>query len=303
MTVDQSHGPRLLGAHMSIAGGLDRAVARIRSIGGTALQLFTRNQRQWRISPLSNEAVADFRAAVQAWGNYPVAAHDAYLNNLASQDAELAGKSIDAVAEELRRVDRLGIPWLVTHAGAHGGAGVEAGLRRFAANLDRALDDSGTTEPIILLENAAGQGTSLGSRFEELAEVLSRSMHPGRLGLCLDTCHAFAAGYDLSRRRGWSEALVELDRLVGLKRVKLVHANDCKAELGSRKDRHAHVGRGNIGPLGFRLLMTEPRLAHAPCVLETPKGEDLYEARLILRRLEFLARRFPRELRRRRARQ
>jgi len=271
-----------LGAHMPITGGLHMAVQRIHSLGGTALQIFTKNQRQWHAPELSEEDVSRFLSAWSAWGPYPVAAHDSYLVNLATPKTEHWEKSIEAVAEELRRVERLNITMLVTHPGAHLGAGAEAGQARYAEGLDRAIERSETTRPRVLLENTAGQGSSLGRSFEEIAGVFEKSRHPARLGVCLDTCHAFAAGYDLSTPAGVEQTLSRFDRVLGLDELYLAHLNDAQCDLGERRDRHEHIGRGRIGLDCFRQLLTNPRFASLPMIIETPKGPELDEDRMNL---------------------
>ncbi|MHB8811601.1 MAG: deoxyribonuclease IV [Desulfobulbaceae bacterium] len=279
----------LLGAHESVAGGLHLAFARIASVGGEALQVFTRNQRQWQAPPLSAEEIASFRAQKGQVPAMPVAAHASYLINLGSGNRELAARSVRAFAEELRRCDLLAIPWVVIHPGSHGGDGIEAGLARVAENLDAAFTAAGEQSAVrVLLETTAGQGTGLGSRFEELAWLINASKFSTRLGVCLDTCHIFAGGYDIRTPATYARTMVEFDRTVGLERLCFFHVNDCKKELGSRVDRHEHIGRGLIGREGFRLLLNDPRFARLPMTLETPKGADLAEDRENLRVLRSL---------------
>ncbi|EGB15595.1 apurinic endonuclease Apn1 [Pseudodesulfovibrio mercurii] len=266
-----------LGAHMSIAGGLHMAFERIMRVDGTALQIFTRNQRQWKVPPLTEYDAELFATAWAQWGDYPVAAHDSYLINLASDQDDLLKRSTLAFAEELRRIETLAIPFLVTHPGSHLGAGVEAGIERYAANLDRAIEHSRTERGLILLETTAGQGTNLGSTFEELAAIIAASAHPDRLGVCFDTCHAFAAGYDIRTPETYAATFAAFDRVLGLSRLKFFHVNDSKNELGSHKDRHEHIGQGTIGVEGFRNLMRDPRFKDVPKTLETPKKEDLQD--------------------------
>lgn len=268
---------RYLGAHMSIAGHLTKAFDRIRSVGGTALQIFTRNQRQWKIPTLPTQDVKDFAAAWRAWGAYPVVAHDSYLINLAGNKKEAVAKSLDAFTEELRRIEALSIAGLVTHPGSHLGAGVEQGLKRYVRRLDHCFANSGTTQGLVLLETTAGQGTNLGGRFEDLAWIIEHSQYPERLGVCLDTCHAFAAGYELRTTAGYQETREQLERTVGLDRVRCVHCNDSKFDLGSRKDRHEHIAHGYIGGAGFAQVVNDPAFEAIPCILETPKSNDLHE--------------------------
>ncbi|WP_319582615.1 deoxyribonuclease IV [uncultured Pseudodesulfovibrio sp.] len=266
-----------LGSHMSIAGGLHMAFERIMRVDGTALQIFTRNQRQWKVPELTEYDAELFAAAWAQWGDYPVAAHDSYLINLASNKEDLLNRSVLSFAEELKRIETLSVPYLVTHPGSHLGAGVEDGIRRYAANLDRAIERSGTRAGMILLETTAGQGTNLGSSFEELAAIIEASAHPDRLGVCYDTCHTFAAGYDIRTPETYAATFDAFDRIIGLDRLKFFHLNDTKNDFGSHKDRHEHIGQGEIGEQGFRNLMRDPRFKDIPKTLETPKQEDLQD--------------------------
>ncbi|MBI9079383.1 MAG: deoxyribonuclease IV [Pseudodesulfovibrio sp.] len=278
-----------LGSHMSIAGGLHMAFEHIKSVGGTALQIFTRNQRQWRIPLLSRYDIELFAMAWEQWGDYPVAAHDSYLINLASNDQEQVKRSLSAFSEELRRIEALSVTFLVTHPGSHLGAGVDAGIKRYAANLDRAIEMSGTKQGLILLETTAGQGTNLGSTFEELAMIIELSDHSDRLGICYDTCHAFAAGYDIRTPETYGATFDAFDRIVGLDRLKFFHLNDSKTDFGAHRDRHEHIGKGEIGLEGFRNLMCDCRFADIPKVLETPKDKDLKDDIINLNLLRSLA--------------
>lgn len=278
-----------LGSHMSIAGGLHMAFEHIRAVDGTALQIFTRNQRQWKIPPLSDYDIELFTIAWEQWGDYPIAAHDSYLINLASPKEDQAERSRIGFAEELRRIEALNVPYLVTHPGSHLGQGVDEGLKRYAANLDRAIEDANTKNGLVLLETTAGQGTNLGSTFEELARIIELSDHPDRLGVCYDTCHTFAAGYDIRTPETYAQTFDAFDRLIGLDRLKFFHLNDTKNEFESHKDRHEHIGQGEIGLEGFRHLMQDPRFADIPKALETPKEKDLEDDRRNLAILRELA--------------
>ena len=280
----------LLGAHQSIAGGLHRAFDRILAVGGESLQIFTANQRQWRVKPPTAEDIRLFAEKWQACGQMPVASHGSYLINLAAADPVAAAKSIAAFADELGRCLQLGLGFVVLHPGSHLGAGVEAGLEAVARNLDQALEQAGVpaTGLKVLLETTAGMGTALGSRFAELGWLLGRSRYAHNLGVCIDTCHIFAAGYDLRDQAAYAGTMDELEREVGLARVHFVHLNDSKKGLASRVDRHDHIGRGEIGEEGFRLLLNDPRFARHPMTLETPKGDDLAEDRENLARLRGL---------------
>ncbi|MCX5869737.1 MAG: deoxyribonuclease IV [Deltaproteobacteria bacterium] len=276
-----------LGAHESGAGGLHLAFDRLLQVGGEALQLFTRNQRQWNPHPLTVDEISLFQATWQQASYLPVASHASYLINLASGKQELIDKSITALAAEIHRCEQLGIPFVVIHPGSHGGAGVDVGLVRFTKALDLALEETGAGVTV-LLETTAGQGAGLGSRFEELAFILEHSRVPQRLGVCVDTCHIFAAGYDIRTLSAYTQTMEEFDRLVGVGRIKFFHLNDSKQKLASRVDRHEHIGQGTIGLEGFRSLVNDPRFADHPMTLETPKGDDLQEDRdnlQVLRRL------------------
>lgn len=265
----------LLGAHMSIAGGLHMAFVRIRDVQGEALQLFTKSERQWKAPVLEPSEVEAFHQHWEQSGRMPVAAHDTYLINLAAPDPVKLERSVAAFAEELRRAATLRIPYLITHPGSHLGEGVEVGLERFVVNLDRAIELAETSSVEVLLETTAGQGTNLGSSFEEIAYLLEHSKHSAGMGICFDTCHAFAAGYDIRNREAYERTFQHLDKTIGVKRIKFFHLNDSLKDLGSRVDRHEHIGKGKIGLEGFRLLLNDPRFRHHPMVLETHKEKDL----------------------------
>lgn len=276
-----------LGAHESVAGGLYLAFDHIRSVGGEALQIFTRNQRQWKPKPVSEEEQTLFAAAWQECSNLPVASHASYLINLASGKEELVDKSITAFADELERCKLLNIQFVVMHPGSHGGDGVETGIERFIANLDTAIERA-DNDVTVLLETTAGQGTSLGSQFEELAAILAGSRNGNRLGVCVDTCHIFAAGYDIRNEESYQQTMNSFDKLIGIERIRFFHLNDSKKGLGSRVDRHEHIGKGEIGTEGFANLLNDPRFADHPMTLETPKGKDLQEDRENLKTLRNL---------------
>jgi deoxyribonuclease-4 len=266
------HPGPLIGAHVSIAGGIEKAFGRGEQIGCTAIQVFTRNASRWLAKPLLADTIAAFRAARRNSAIQYVAAHDSYLINLASPKTELRNKSISAFVDEMERCSLLGIEDLVMHPGAHMGEGIDAGLARLIDSF-RLVFAQAPDNVRILVENTAGQGTCLGSRFEELAEILER-LPTGKLAICFDSCHAFAAGYDLTSAESYADVMTELDRLIGVEHVALIHANDSKKPLGSRVDRHDHVGRGQIGRHGFRALMTDARFAGVAKIIETPPGED-----------------------------
>jgi len=273
----------LFGAHMSVSGGLALAFDRLAQVAGEALQIFTANQRQWQPKLPTAAEVAAFQGRRYENPVVPVAAHDSYLINLASPNPEIAEKSTAAFAAELQRCAQLDIPYLVSHPGAHLGEGIPAGIATMAANLDRAfaLADVGD-QVMVLLETTAGQGTGLGASFGELAAIIAASANADKLGVCYDTCHTFAAGYDIRTPAAYAQTMAEFDRQLGLDRLRFFHLNDSVKGFGSRIDRHAHIGQGAIGLEGFRHLVTDPRFAAHPMVLETPKSDDLHEDRMNL---------------------
>ena len=263
---------RLLGAHVSVAGGLDNAFARGLESSCTALQIFTKNANRWQGKPISNGDATAFQQAWQKSGIGPVIAHDAYLINLASPKQDVWEKSKAALRDELLRCAQLGITGLVMHPGAHLGTGVETGVERIREAFREILPET-PPEVRLLLENTAGQGTYLGGDIAHLTALLE-GFNEDRFGVCFDTCHAHTAGYDLSTSESYTEVMAEFDRLVGLKQIKAFHLNDCLKPCGSKVDRHAHIGQGTIGRTGFACLMQDQRLAEIPMLLETPKGDD-----------------------------
>ncbi len=277
----------ILGAHESVSGGLHLAFERIKRAGGDALQIFTRNQRQWVPAELKEEEVNLYKEAHEESGGMMVASHGSYLVNFATGKEELLQKSTRAFVLELQRCQQLGIPYVVLHPGSHGGDGVEVGLNRFVAGLDGAIAQS-ETDVEVLIETTAGQGTGLGRSFEELAYILQNSHHSRRLGVCVDTCHIFAAGYDIRSTDCYNSTIAKLDDLVGLERVKFFHLNDSKKELGSCVDRHEHIGKGAIGLAGFKNLLNDSRFSGLPMTLETPKSDTLEEDRENLKTLRSL---------------
>jgi len=264
----------ILGAHTSIAGGYDRAVQRARDAGCDCLQLFTKNNNQWRAVPITPEQAERFRKALRECGVSHPLAHDSYLINLASPDEGLWQKSIKAFVHELQRAEMLGIPYLVTHPGSYTSSSPRAGIRRIVQALNQVHKATRGITAQCLLETTAGQGTSLGWRFEHVGMILDEVKEPQRLGVCFDTCHAFAAGYPLAGCEQYEETMASLDAAVGLSRVKAFHLNDSACEFGSRVDRHAHIGRGKMGLEPFRLLLADERLQAIPMYLETPKGQE-----------------------------
>jgi deoxyribonuclease-4 len=259
---------------MSIAGGYERAVLAAHGLGFRTVQLFTKNNNQWKAPILSPEHAAAFREALERTGIVEPVAHTSYLINLASPDDVLWNRSIEAMIVELERCHSLGITDLVVHPGAHMGAGEQAGLQRVVRAIDLIHDRTGGLCVTIDLETTAGQGTSLGHRFEHLGAILSLVADPGRLGICVDSCHIFAAGYPLDPPRRYHETIRQLEDAVGLSRVRVWHLNDSSRDRGSRVDRHAAIGAGKMGLEPFRNLLGDVRFRHLPMILETPKGTE-----------------------------
>ena len=260
----------MFGSHLSISGGMHNALLSAEALGMDTVQVFTKNQQQWKCKPLDQATIDQWASHRDRLKFSHTVSHDSYLINLASPDDALRQKSIELFAEELRRCDLLGIPYLVTHPGAHMGSGEEVGLKRIATAIDQIYTELGTCKAITCLEITAGQGTSLGYRLEHLQSIIEQSSHPEQLGVCLDTAHLFAGGYDF-RGQGFAKLMKEIDTRIGIKRVKVLHLNDSKKELGSRVDRHAHIGHGLIGAEAFTGFVHEKHFKNIPKILETPK--------------------------------
>lgn len=286
----RKHPP--LGAHVSVAGGLPKAFAHGEALGCEAAQIFVKNGSQWRGRVLEDEEAAAFRAAHAASRVGPVLAHASYLINLAASDPLVLERSRAALADELRRCARLGVEGLVVHPGAHLGGGIEAGVARVAASLDAVLgpllDELPELRTRVLLENTAGQGSCLGCRLSELAAIRQATAHPERVGFCLDTCHAFAAGYAVHEEGGYGEFVAEVDEVLGLAAVGCFHVNDSARPFASRRDRHAHIGEGAIGLEPFARFLHDRRLFAIPMVLETEPGLGLEGHRRDLEKLRGL---------------
>jgi deoxyribonuclease-4 len=261
-----------------VAGGLTTAFERAASLDCTAIQIFVKNANQWRGRELGDEEVDTFRASHAGSAVGPLMAHASYLINLAAAEGEIREKSVAALADELDRSVRLGVGGLVVHPGAHLGAGDDAGIERVAEGLDRVLalvPDASDTPCRILLENTAGQGTCLGHRLEHLAAMRARVAAPRRIGVCLDTCHAFAAGYAIHETAGYEDFIAAVAELLGLDVLGGMHLNDSVKPFASRRDRHAHLGEGEIGLDAFARLLQDPRLSTVPMVLETEPGDEM----------------------------
>jgi deoxyribonuclease-4 len=258
---------------MSIAGGYHKAVDAAAVHQMDVVQLFTKNNSQWRAKAITSEEASLFAAALRERKIAHPLSHSSYLINLASPDAVLRTRSVEAMVIELQRAEQLAIPYVVVHPGAHTTASLEEGLVLVAQSLDEIHTALPKSSVQVLLEITAGQGSCLGHRFEHLAYILKQTKRPERVGVCFDTCHAFAAGYDLREPKPYKAMWREFDDLLGLDRLKAIHLNDSKRELGSRVDRHEHIGRGQIGAEGFRLLLHDKRFREVPMYLETPKGD------------------------------
>ena len=258
----------LIGAHMSIEGGLEKALIKAQELEATVLQLFTKSNRQWYAKPLTQEAINLFKQTRKEIPFHSITAHASYLINLASVNSETRKKAITALKSELHRCDQLGIEFLVLHPGSHGKQGTEKGIELVAHGINTALDSyKGNTK--LLIETMAGQGTSLGSTFEEIANI--RSLCKNKVDVCLDTCHIFAAGYDMSTKDQYEKTMQTFDEIIGFDNLKVIHVNDSKKECGCRVDRHEDIGAGKIGKEGFKLLFNDPRFFNVPKILETPK--------------------------------
>lgn len=280
----KSAGP-FVGAHMSIAGGLHNAILDAACYRCRVVQLFSKSSNQWKAKAITE---ADLHLWQETLAKHPIltVVHDSYLINLASPDQALREKSRLAFLEEVQRCDFLSIPYLVFHPGAHMGAGETIGLERIAESLNWVCAQANDSPTLLLIETTAGQGSSLGYRFEHLARIMELVDEPQRFGVCVDTCHILAAGYDFRTGRGYRQVFDTFDRIVGLEKLRCFHVNDSKKDLGSRVDRHAHIGKGFVGNAAFRLLMSDSRFTEIPKVLETPKKDDMDRKNLaLLRRL------------------
>ncbi len=262
------------GAHMSIASGFENAFTAGVDVGCECIQIFVKNQRQWRAPPLLDGQIASFMAAQRETGLAPVVAHASYLLNLASPDEAKRERSVDAMVDELERCEALGISSLIFHPGASLSDTLKAGVNRVARSLNEVHRRCAGYRTTILLETTAGQGSTIGHRFEQLGAIRHRVNEPQRLGICLDTCHLFAAGYDFRSVEGYAIMIAELDSVIGVPSVRCIHMNDSRREAGSRIDRHEHIGKGKIGKAGFAHFVNDKRFKHVPMILETPKGKD-----------------------------
>jgi deoxyribonuclease IV len=265
-----------LGAHVSTSGGVDNAPDNGVQLGCEAIQVFTKNQMQWRAKPLAKDEIASYQAKFKASGLRSAVSHDSYLINLCSPDEGKLKQSIESFSDEIERCELLDIPYLVFHPGSHMGEGESVGLRAIASSLSEVLKGKKGYKTQILLETTAGQGTNLGYKFEQLAEIIELVKEKDSIGVCVDSCHIFAAGYDIRTGAAYEATMKQLDSVIGLKKVKALHLNDSKKGLSSKVDRHEHIGEGAIGFEAFRLIVNDERFRGLPLLLETPGGDEEY---------------------------
>lgn len=277
----------LLGAHTSIADGFDKAVQRAHAAGFTTAQIFVKNNHQWSAPPMQRQD-ADAFIASNRTAKILFFGHAGYLINIGTPEKRLRTKSIDALVGELLRAEKLHLPFLVLHPGNHMGSGESCGLQTISDSLNEVIRQTRSCPVQIALENTAGSGSSLGYRLEHLAHLLDQAKQPERIGVCIDTAHLFASGYDFRTRPAYEKTFSEVERLFGKRRLLAFHLNDSKTDLGSHTDRHEHIGQGRIGLTGFHCLMCDPRWERIPKVLETPKGKDMREDIENLNRLKSL---------------
>lgn len=268
---------RPFGAHMSASGGVSESIVRGHTIGCKVIQLFTKNNNQWNSKPISPEEVDRFQSNVEKTGVSPISSHAGYLINLATPKPENYKKSLDSFTDEIDRADLLEIPYLVFHPGAHLGSGEDTAIRKVAESINKVLNKRPKSKVSLVLETTAGQGSCIGHRFEHLAEIMEWVEDSPRMGVCLDTCHVYAAGYDIATSEGYKRAFREFGQIIGFDRLKLFHVNDSKSAFGSRVDRHQHLGQGSLGETAFSLLVNDRRFFKTPMVLETPKGPEMEE--------------------------
>ncbi|MCE1247300.1 MAG: deoxyribonuclease IV [Firmicutes bacterium] len=271
-----------IGGHFSISGGLNRSLEQTKEAEGNTVQIFSKNPGQWRGKEIDPKEAENFRNEAKAQGIYPVLVHDAYLINLATNREGLMKKSLAAFTDEIERAELIGAHYLVTHMGAHTGLGEDVSLGILADNVMHCIEQTKNSNVKVLLETTAGQGTQLGYKFEHIGRVMkSTGMHT-RIGVCLDTCHIFAAGYDISTEEGYKRTIDSFDKEIGLKHLLAVHLNDAKKPCGSRVDRHEHIGQGFIGMEGFTRLINDPVFCDIPLILETPQPEKMHRVNIAL---------------------
>ena len=274
----------LLGAHVSIAGGVETAPERAKKLTCDCIQIFSKNQQQWKAKPITIEQADLFKENCTKYGVAETVIHDSYLINLGSPDKALLKQSREAFLDEMVRAQHLGVRYLAFHPGSHSGSGESEGLKKIAESMNWVRSEFGGGTVQLLLENTAGQGSALGYSFEHLAKIIGMQEDQKNVGVCFDTAHAYAAGYDLKTKQGYAKTMGMFDDIVGLEYLKAGHLNDCKSAFGSRVDRHEQIGKGNLGLEGFRNLMNDKRLARVPLNLETPAGDEKYKQELKLLR-------------------
>jgi deoxyribonuclease-4 len=262
---------------MSIEGGVENAPLRGKKAGCQVIQIFTKNNNRWNSRQLTDKDINSFKKNSFDTGVIPSASHTAYLINLASPNTEIYKKSLEAFYDEMERAERLGLPYLIFHPGAHLGSGENTGLKKIADSINILLKKVSNFKLMLLLETTAGQGSHLGYKFEHLSEIIKMVDEREKIGVCLDTCHIFAAGYDISSEYGYKKTFEDFNKIIGIDKLKAFHINDSKKELGSRVDRHEHIGKGKIGLAAFRLLLNDPRFKDISMILETPKGKTMRE--------------------------
>lgn len=272
----------LIGAHVSIAGGLYRAPERLNALGGNVMQIFSKNQVRWKVPPLEEAQITQFKEECARFDVQHVCVHDSYLINLGSPEAELLEKSRTAFIHELSRAAQLGIPGVVLHPGAFKNSDEQSCIKKIAKSLDWCFEHETDSGVDAWLETTAGMGTSIGHRFEQLAQIIELSRYPERLGVCLDTAHIFAAGYELRTSEGYEATWAKFDSSIGLEKLRVIHLNDSKKAFGSRVDRHENIGIGEIGALAFERIMNDDRLVSVPKILETPGGDAFYQKNITL---------------------
>ena len=275
-----------LGAHTSTSGGIFNAISEGKEIAADVVQIFSKNQRQWVGKEYSEDDLEKFCQTIDETGVKPVMIHTSYLINLCSPKADIESKSMDALIDELRRAHTLKIPYVVQHPGSHLDTGEMAGIKKIAENIKLCFDKAGVRDVKLLLETTAGQGTNLGYKFEHLRDIIDQSGVEDKLGVCLDTCHVFGAGYDIRTKQDWQSTLNEFDIIIGIPKLKGFHFNDSLNGVGTRKDRHARIGKGEIGTTAFRHIMQDGRFKEIPMILEIPGGTEAYAEDLkVLRKL------------------
>ncbi len=267
----------LLGSHMSIAGGVHAAIERGNQIGCTTVQMFVKNNNQWLGKPLAENDVSTYKDLLAKSSIGPVVVHDSYLINLCAKDKTILSKSRTALKDELDRCELLGVPYLNFHPGAHVGRGEQDGIKLIAESLDVIHDQTKGYRVKSVIETTAGQGTAIGHKFEQIRSIIDAVEQKKRMAVCVDTCHVFAAGYDIGTEAGYEKTFREFDTIIGLERLVAFHVNDSKRPFGSRVDRHEHIGKGTIGLAGFRFLMNDERFQNIPKILETDKSPDMKE--------------------------